>query len=467
MNYKVENKFSFKIKQKVVDGIFIEGKNCRFSRFEQDKSLPKHYAYLMQYKNFKFKDVPKEAQTKEFFLNMFTYSDVFNYIKSHIKEFDRQFFKDLITTNPFALTLDNNCFSIIPIEYIDEEMCSLAILQNKNWCDYTWFYLVVERKPQVLTEDLWKLGARLYAREVNGKNKFLSITPEKYKDYEYYLEMCSCNFNENCPLDTNKGHIIDTIPKEILSLRFVLDLLKIDIQSVARFNEQMLEMKIPYCEETEKIWQFVVRHVGETIRNIKLNEERIEFFLRHYAKDSHEYIWCFKNNFKRYLKKKRNLEALKKTEERTRNFLENTSKMALNGINQKLKQGENPIDAINDTNQLLRPFEKSYSISQLPIKYEGEVPIEFRKQLDTEEYLQMFYKKIGVQIIEEEDNLFYSVVVPEGWSEENDGCWCYVKDENGNPVIDYVYQSVFYDRDAYVKRVYLSKLEQEENRGRK
>lgn len=55
MNYKVENKFYDKIKQKVVDGIFIEGKNCRFSRFEQDKSLPTHYAYLMRYKNFKFK----------------------------------------------------------------------------------------------------------------------------------------------------------------------------------------------------------------------------------------------------------------------------------------------------------------------------------------------------------------------------------------------------------------------------
>ena len=33
-----------------------------------------------------------------------------------------------------------------------------------------------------------------------------------------------------------------------------------------------------------------------------------------------------------------------------------------------------------------------------------------------EQALEMLYKEIGVQIIEEENNLFYSVAVPEGWT---------------------------------------------------
>ena len=39
-----------------------------------------------------------------------------------------------------------------------------------------------------------EIRARLYARKQDCENEFLSITPEEYKDEEYYKEMCSCNY---------------------------------------------------------------------------------------------------------------------------------------------------------------------------------------------------------------------------------------------------------------------------------
>lgn len=58
-----------------------------------------------------------------------------------------------------------------------------------------WFSIVAKRKPEALTADLWKLGARLYAREQDGKCDYCYITPSEYKDEEYYKELCLSNFN--------------------------------------------------------------------------------------------------------------------------------------------------------------------------------------------------------------------------------------------------------------------------------
>ena len=61
---------------------------------------------------------------------------------------------------------------------------------------------------------------------------------------------------------------------------------------------------------------------------------------------------------------------------------------------------------------------------------------------------------MGIEIIDEHDYLFYNVVLPEGWQvEKTDRYWNNVKDKNGNTVIEYFYDSKFYDRDAYVKSV--------------
>lgn len=470
MNYRIiKDLFYNRIIEKIENGTFIEGNKCQLQQYYfENKSIenfpisertPEVCSSLMHYNKCRFSDVPESSRTREFFIDSFINEDVFDYIKKHITDFDRQFFKDLITTNQYATILDRNCFAIMPLEYIDEEMCSLAIIHSLEWSNDCWFYSVAKRKPEALTSDLWKLGARLYARKSGKENKFLDVTPEKYKDKEYFIEMCSCNFNCDCKLDTNKGKIMDTIPQEVITVEFLVDLLESSIDNVARFNERALETEIPHTVDGkvifEKIWQFAVRLKGNIIRNIELNDERVEFFLSHYDKDSHEYIWAFKDKYKRYKKKKNDAEALAKVDERTQNFYRNTANLPLFHAFTNSLNGKNLDDAIDDITKINQTTPVKCSL--LPIKFSGCIPQEFSKTLDSEEYLEMMYKELGVQIIEEFDDLFYSVSLPDGWTTDSNGYWTYVKDNDGNTIIEYFYGSNFYDRDAYVKTINKSK----------
>lgn len=93
------------------------------------------------------------------------------YVKAHIGEkFDRDFFKDHIVSDYYSIEFDENCFEYMPIEYIDEEMVSVAMLKavNARYIERRgdfddWFYSVAKRKPNVLTQDFWTLGARIRA----------------------------------------------------------------------------------------------------------------------------------------------------------------------------------------------------------------------------------------------------------------------------------------------------------------
>lgn len=64
-----------------------------------------------------------------------------------------------------------------------------------DWSDGIRLFIVAKRKSEVLTADLWKLEARLCAREQDGKCDYCYITPSEYKDEEYYKELCLSNFN--------------------------------------------------------------------------------------------------------------------------------------------------------------------------------------------------------------------------------------------------------------------------------
>jgi len=112
-------------------------------------------------------------------------------------------------------------------------------------------------------------------------------------------------------------------------------------------------------------------------------------------------------------------------------------------------EGVDPSKAIDDETSRSRKVNSSL----LPIKYKGLIPLELIKTYDSEEYLELLYKELGIEIIEEYDRLFYKVNLPEGWSIENSGYMNYVKDPAGNVVIEYFYDSKFYDREAYVKNV--------------
>ena len=200
---------------------------------------------------------------------------------------------------------------------------------------------------------------------------------------------------------------------------------------------------------TETIWQFVVKLNGNLIRNIKLNDERIEYFLKHYDKDSGEYNSAFKDKYKEYKKKKENPKAYAEKLARIENYYKNTAKLILLGEYANALNGEQPAQAIDDMAKATRNVKQTF----LPIKYEKRVPAELCKEYDSEEYLELMYKLLGIEIIEEYDDLFYRVNMPEKWTVTNKGYWNYVKDKDAADIITYFYNSLIYDRDAYVRSI--------------
>ena len=122
---------------------YIEGKNIHDVPFNQ--RTPEICAALMHYSRCKLHDVPNKSRTREFYIDTFTDKDVNDFIKMNIDLFDRDFFKDLIVTNNYSTHFDTNCFNVMPLEYIDDEMISLAILHTQDWSSDEWFMSVVER----------------------------------------------------------------------------------------------------------------------------------------------------------------------------------------------------------------------------------------------------------------------------------------------------------------------------------
>ena len=446
MSYTINDEVYKRISKKVEDGIFKKGKKIELVHSFREKSIT----------DFPISErTPENPRTREFFLSKFTEPEepeVFNYIKNHIEQFDREFFKDLLASNRYATTFRNNCFAIMPLDYIDEEMCSLAILNAIDYSNSAWFYSTYERKPEALTADLWKLGARLYETD---ENKILDITPEEYKDVEYYKERCCTNYNCGSEIAFRKDKIMDSIPQEILTPEFLVDLLVDSLENIAMFNEKALETKIPHSDTssgeimTETIWQFIVKLNGNLIRHIKLNDERIEYFLNHYDKDSGEYNYAFKDKYKKYKKKKENSKAYAEQMARIGDYYRSAAEEAMSRIHVSVLNGEEPTQVFDDMAKATRNVQQAF----LPIEYRERVPAELCKQYDSEEYLELMYNLLGIEIIEERDDLFYRVNMPEEWTVTNKGYWNYVKDKDGADVITYFYRSLFYDRDAYVRSI--------------
>lgn len=300
-----------RINAKFETGEFTPGTESKMPVYSYDpryntKLTPGHYVDGISYVKIHFKDVPEEFRTRDFFLKALSsvHKDILEYVKEHIgTEFDRKFFMDYIATNQYALEFDENCFEYMPLEYIDEEMVSFAILQavKRRYIERRgdfgeWFYSVAKRKPEILTEDFWVLGARLWAKRIGENNKFLSITPDEYKTQDYYFAMCLLNSTP----------VMEDFPDEIVTAGFLSVLIYDNINNVACFSEKALETKFPLLIDGEEItyWQLAVRIDGYLIRDIPLNEERIEYFLRYYPKDSGQYRYGFENPYKRWLEQK-------------------------------------------------------------------------------------------------------------------------------------------------------------------
>ncbi len=437
------------------EGPFTFGKDYHTTIYcyNEGETIPMDYGALgkyidaIHYNKLSLYDVPKSLRTEEFFANTFNYT--YDYIKNNIEKFDRNFFKDLIMTDSGSLIFDDNCFEIMPIEYIDEEMVSLAILSGTDWSSYSWLLTVNKRKPQVLSEDVWKLAARLYGGRTFSV--ILTITPKEYQDKEWYQELFKCTYNCGCRCDSRDTYLgnddrtvlMDYIPKEVITPEFLIELLKDNPKNIAKFSEYALETKINIGIDKDgkpikkKIWQLVIENNGYLIESIDLNEERVNYFKSLYDKDSSEYF-CFKYHYRNW---KRSQQPQKQN---------NNDDLGL--VFMDAMEGDDPSKAIDNEVKKNRDNMKK-STDLLPIFYNGSLPNEYKKEYDSEEYLRMMYEKCGIKVLEEYDYLLYRVELPEGFTIEYDGYFGAVKDNSGTEIISFHRDDKFYDRTAEVTMI--------------
>ena len=131
-----------------------------------------------------------------------------------------------------------------------------------------------------------------------SKNNFLDITPDKYKNEEYYFAMCTANTTP----------VMEDFPKEILTTNFLITLLNYDIDNIKSFSNDALEEIAPIqgTDEKIKLWQYAILKDGHLISSIPLNDERVNFFISHYPEGSPEYRSSFQDVYSMYLRTKAN-----------------------------------------------------------------------------------------------------------------------------------------------------------------
>ena len=263
-----------------------------------------HFIYANEHHKIMFEDIPEQYRKKEFFLHRLSgvKKELVEYVKTHPEKFDRQFYKDHIETDYYSLEFKMNDFEYMPLEFIDEEMVACAMFRSVNMryidrrgdCE-DWFYSVHRRKPEVLTQDLYILGARCFAAKRDGRIKFLEITPKEYQTEEFYYALCLGNGTQ----------VMEDIPESVLTTNFLVSLLNDDVANIQCFSESALEKEVKMTGRgTVKFWQAAVIIDGRQIRNLHLNDERIKFFLSMYDKDSSEYEYSFKEHYKSYIRGK-------------------------------------------------------------------------------------------------------------------------------------------------------------------
>ena len=282
--------------------------------YTQGKKIPirnplmQNYVRSIKEGKIGLQDVPGRFLLDDFFIHALAedlyntsnvHEEIVDYVKSHPDRFNKQFFKNHIATDFYALKGPLNDFEFMPIEYIDEEMVSCAMLaifeaddfndiyetnpsDVRKGFDYLdgWFYSVAKRKPNVLTQDFYTLGARYFARSCHGENKFLSITPEKNRTTEYYWAMCIEN---NTP-------VLDGVPIEALSDNFLFALTNKNPKNIKAFSNEFLERPTHLLGRgTVKFWQAFIILNGMKAKYLPLNEERVSFVIDLYGEDSKEY----------------------------------------------------------------------------------------------------------------------------------------------------------------------------------
>ncbi len=68
------------------------------------------------------------------------------------------------------------------------------------------------------------------------------------------------------------------------------------------------------------------------------------------------------------------------------------------------------------------------------------------------EYTREQYERMGIRIIDEHDDLFWNVSLPEGWEVKATDhiMWNELRDKKGRKRASFFYKAAFYDRDAFI-----------------
>ena len=109
------------------------------------------------------------------------------------------------------------------------------------------------------------------------------------------------------------------------------------------------------------------------------------------------------------------------------------------------QNGENPSKAIE--NQEQRGQADVVRNQRLPKKGNS-----FDTQSDIET-IKVQYESMGIQIIDEHDDLFWNVKLPEGWEIKatDHSMWNELFDNKGRKRATFFYKAAFYDRDAFIR----------------
>ena len=129
-------------------------------------------------------------------------------------------------------------------------------------------------------------------------------------------------------------------------------------------------------------------------------------------------------------------------------------------------EGEDPSKAIEE--QERRGQLEVVNSCRLPINVNGGIPDDIRfngivndmeyderkRIVDNNkiEFVKQQYKRMGIKIIKQYDDLFYSVELPKGWSTKSTDhhMWNNLFDNKGRRRADFFYKAAFYDRDAFI-----------------
>ena len=129
--------------------------------------------------------------------------------------------------------------------------------------------------------------------------------------------------------------------------------------------------------------------------------------------------------------------------------------------------GEDPSEAIEDQekrgqqsvvrNQRLPKKANSHTVDNATFfkGVEDGMSYEERDKITTAnivEYTRTKYERMGIEIVEDYDDLFWSVKLPEGWEIKatEHSMWNELRDDKGRKRASFFYKAAFYDRDAFV-----------------